>query len=121
MTETTSPLPKVGEFWCNKRSGTRVQVRRVARTSKGEAGVFLDDMEESIDLGWRFLFEFLNAYERIGTVDSAHAAALAEIGMETCEECDGTAQGEWIDAPEYKGYAKCPACERGLVALGESQ
>lgn len=111
MSETTYPLPKTSEFWRNKRSGTRVCVRCTLSTRP--QGVMLTDVDEgeAIDLGFRFLDEFLDAYERIGTVDEAHAAALAEIGAETCDECNGSGEeAEHIDAPDYRGPATCQAC-----------
>lgn len=106
-----------GEFWKSRTSGNRVEIVRTDLIDGGWVRVIPIDLDSG-SIRWLSVSGLLRGYRPIGSLDGMHAAALLELGMETCDECDGTAQGDYIDAPDFKGYAKCPACERGMVALG---
>lgn len=114
--ETQAPAqPQAGEFWVNKHSGVRVEVREVVKNAaRTTIGFLISDVHEgmAIDLGFRYPVEFTERYERMGTMDEAHDAALAEMDAEMCDECQGQGvEPELIDAPDYKGPAACQACD----------
>lgn len=75
--------PKRGEFWVSRWYGERVLVmQNNERSEMAHVAVKLRDVgegQENIDLGWRGLCEFMEAYEYLHTLGEAWNQAHAEI------------------------------------------